>query len=299
MNYRHLHHFWATAKAGGVVRAGEQLHITPQTLSAQIKLLEGALGCALFQKSGRNLELTPEGRIALTYADQIFSLGSELEAALGGQRDGSRAMLFRVGIADAVPKPIAYRLIEPALAVDEAIRLVCKEGPFRELLAQLSVHRLDRVIANEPMGRHSSVKAFNHPLGTTGMAFFAAPALAPRIEADFPASLDGAPMLFQGAASVVRQRLDVWLAERGLHPRPIGEFDDAALLKAFGGEGRGVFIAPTAIEAETSEQYGVRIVGHATDLVEEYFAISVERRISHPCVAAITRAARGQLLKPE
>lgn len=296
MNYRHLHHFWATAKAGGVVRAGEQLHITPQTLSAQIKLLENALGCALFQKSGRNLELTPEGRTALTYADQIFSLGSELEAALGGQRDGARAMTFRVGVADAVPKPIAYRLIEPALAIDETVRLICKEAPFRDLLAQLSVHRLDLVIANEPMGRQSSVKAFNHPLGSSGMAFFAGPALAPRIEAGFPASLDGAPMLFQGAASVVRQRLDVWLAERGLHPRPVAEFDDAALLKSFGGEGRGVFIAPTAIEAETCEKYGVRIVGHATDLVEEYYAISIERRITHPGVAAITRAARGRLV---
>ncbi len=299
MNYRHLHHFWAAAKAGGVVRAGEQLHITPQTLSAQIKLLEEALGCALFQKSGRNLELTPEGRTALIYADQIFALGAELEAALGGQRDGIRVLHFRVGISDAVPKPIAYRLIEPALAVDETVRLICHEGPFRDLLGQLSVHRLDLVIANEPMGRRTSVKAFNHPLGTTGMAFFAAPTLAPRIAADFPASLDGAPMLFQGAASVMRQRLEVWLAERGLHPQLVGEFDDAALLKAFGGEGRGVFISPTAIQAETCAQYGVQVVGHSADLAEEYYAISVERRISHPCVAAITRAARGRFLRQD
>lgn len=294
LNYRHLHHFWATAKAGGVVRAGEQLHISPQTLSAQIKQLEDALGCALFQKSGRNLELTTEGRTALFFADQIFVLGSELEAALGGQRGGSRMRHFRVGIADAVPKPIAYRLIEPALAIDEPVRLSCHEGPFRDLLGQLSVHRLDLVIANEPMGRRTSVKAFNHPLGTTTMAFFAAPALAPRIAADFPASLDGAPLLYQSQASVMRQRFDLWLTERGLHPKLIGEFDDAALMKAFGGEGRGVFLAPTAVEAETCRQYGVDVVGHADDLIEEYYGISVERRVSHPCVVAITQAARGR-----
>ena len=298
MNYRHLHHFWATARAGGVVRAGEQLHISPQTLSAQIKLLEEALGCPLFQRSGRSMALTAEGRTALFYADQIFSLGAELEASLGSLRDGARLRHFRVGIADAVPKPIAYRLIEPALALDEPVRLSCHEGPFQDLLGQLSVHRLDLVIANEPMGRHTSIKAFNHPLGTTGVAFLAAPALARQVAPGFPASLDGAPMLFQSPASVMRQRLDLWLTERGLHPRLFGEFDDAALLKAFGGEGRGVFIAPTAVEVETCRQYGVEVVGHAEDLLEEYFAISVERRVTHPCVAAITREARERLADP-
>ncbi len=298
MNYRHLHHFWATAKAGGVVRAGKQLHISPQTLSAQIKLLEDALGCALFQKAGRSLELTSEGRTALYFAEQIFSLGAELEAALGSQRDGEMLRHFRVGIADVVPKPIAYRLIEPALEIDEAVRLSCHEGPFHDLLGQLSVHRLDLVIANEPMGRRTSIRAFNHPLGTTSVAFFAAPALAREVGPGFPASLEGTPMLFQSPSSVMRQRLDIWLTERGLHPRQFGEFDDAALLKAFGGEGRGVFIAPTAVEVETCEQYGVEIIGHAEDLVEEYFAISVERRVTHPCVAAITRVARERLADP-
>jgi len=180
MNYKHLYYFWAAAKAGGVVRAGEQLHITPQTLSAQIKLLEEALGCHLLQKSGRGVELTPDGRIALGYADQIFTLGTELEAAVGNRATGAQTLNFRVGIADAVPKAIAYRLLEPALATREQVRLICHEGNFRDLLAQLSVHRLDLVIANEPMGRQTSVKAFNHTLGVTGMTFFAAPALCAR-----------------------------------------------------------------------------------------------------------------------
>ena len=295
MNFKHLYYFWATAKAGGIVRAGEQLHTTPQTLSAQIKLLENRLGCSLFRKSGRRLELTEEGHVALGYADQIFALSNELEAAIGKRRAGETALEFRVGIADAVPKAIAYRLLEPALDVPGAVRLVCHEGKFQDLLAQVSVHRLDLVIADEAMGRQLSVKAFNHALGTTAMSFFAAPALKAKLARGFPQCLDGAPMLVQGAASAMRQRLELWLAQQGLRPRAVGEFDDAALMKAFGREGRGIFMAPTVLEDETCAQYGVRVLGRTTELVEEFYAISVERRITHPCVAAITQVARGEL----
>lgn len=297
MNFKHLYYFWATAKAGGVLRAGEQLHITPQTLSTQIKLLEERLGCALFRKSGRGLELTEEGRTALTYADQIFALGTALESALGSARGEHEVLDFRVGITDSVPKSLAYRLIEPALDVPRQVRLVCHEGKMADLLAQLAVNRLDLVVADEAMGKRINVKAFNHTLGHTPMSFFAAPALQEQLaDRPFPACLDGAPMLFPGRASAIRQRLDLWLAERGLRPRPIGEFDDAALLKAFGAQGRGVFMAAEVLQAETCAQYGVQVLGQATELVEELFAISVERRITHPCVVAITTTARQQFL---
>lgn len=295
VNFKHLYYFWATAKAGGVVRAGEQLHTTPQTLSAQIKLLEARLGCTLLRKSGRRLELTEEGHVALGYADQIFSLSAELEAAISHRRGEQGALDFRVGIADAVPKAIAYRLLEPALDVPGPVRLVCHEGRFQDLLAQVSVHRLDLVIADEPMGRQLSVKAFNHALGSTAMSFFAAPALKARLGRGFPQCLNGAPMLVQGVSSAMRQRLGLWLARHDLHPQLIGEFDDAALMKAFGREGRGVFMAATVLEAETCSQYGVRVLGRTSELVEEFYAISAERRITHPCVAAITQAARGEL----
>lgn len=297
MNFKHLYYFWATAKAGGVMRAGEQLHTTPQTLSTQIKLLEDRLGCALFKKSGRRLELTDDGRVALGYADQIFALSAELEAAIGKARSGPAVLDFRVGIADQVPKAIAYRLLEPALDGPDPVRLICHEGKMQDLLAQISVHRLDIVIADEPMGKQLSVKAFSHSLGTTATSFFAAPGLKKSLSTStFPQCLDGAPMLIQGAGSAMRQRLDVWLAEHGVRPRLIGEFDDAALMKAFGSEGRGVFMSPTVIEAETCEQYGVQVLGRTDELVEEFYAISVERRITHPCVVAITEAARSQFL---
>ncbi|MEY2890740.1 MAG: hypothetical protein RJA98_648 [Pseudomonadota bacterium] len=295
MNFKHLHYFWAAAKAGGIVRAGEQLNISPQTLSGQIKQLEDRLGCALFRKVGRGLELTEEGKLALGYADQIFALGTELEGMLGKARGDNKVLDFRVGIADSVPKAMAYRLLEPALAVSNHVHLMCHEGKFQDLLGQLAVQRLDLVIADEPMGRQVSVKAFNHLLGATAMSFFASPLLKRGLHGKFPQCLDGAPMLLQGASSAMRQRFDVWLTTHNIRPQTIGEFDDAALMKAFGGEGRGIFMAPTVLESETAAQYGVRVIGRTDELIEEFYAVSVERRITHPCVVAITSVARDQL----
>jgi LysR family transcriptional activator of nhaA len=295
MNFKHLHYFWVTAKAGGVMRAGEQLHTTPQTLSGQIKLLEDWLGRKLFRKSGRRLELTDDGRLALGYAEQIFTLGAELETAVRQAHGGQRVLEFRVGVADSVAKSVAYRLLEPALSVPEPVRLICSEGKFPDLLAQLALHRLDLVIADEPLSRRISVQAFNHPLGSTAMSFFCAPRLKAQLKGAFPACLNDMPMLIQGASASVRQQLEGWLTQHQIHPRVIGEFDDGALMTAFGREGRGVFMAPTVLEAETISQFGVEVIGRSPELVEEFFAVSVERRITHPCVVAITDAARGRL----
>ena len=295
MNFKHLHYFWVTAKAGGIMRAGEQLHTTPQTLSGQIKLLEDWLGRKLFRKSGRQLELTEEGRLALGYADQIFALGTELEAAVRQARAGQRVLDFRVGVADSVAKSVAYRLLEPALNLAEPVRLICSEGKFPDLLAQLALQRLDLVLADEPMSKRINVKAFNHPLGSTAMSFFAAQSLKAQLKGPFPQCLNDMPMLIQGAAASVRQQLEGWLTRHDVHPRILGEFDDGALMTAFGREGRGVFMAPSVLEAETVAQFGVELIGRSDELVEEFYAVSVERRITHPCVVAITDAARGQL----
>ncbi len=296
MNFKHLHYFWVTAKAGGVVRAGEQLHTTPQTLSAQIKLLEARLGRRLFRKSGRKLELTDDGRVALRYADEIFALGGELEAALRENRGASTQVLdFRVGVEDAVAKPVAYRLLEPALALAEPVRLICTEGQFDDLMAQLALHRLDLVIADEPLTSRLSVKAFNHKLGSSPMSFFCAPALAARLQGPFPQCLNGAPMLVPGGSSSVRPQFETWLTRHALHPRVVGEFDDGALLNAFGRHGDGVFLSPSVVEGETIAQYGVQVIGRSDELTDDFYAISAERRITHPGVAAITQVARGAL----
>jgi LysR family transcriptional regulator, transcriptional activator of nhaA len=297
MNFKHLHYFWVAARAGGVVRAGEQLHTTPQTLSGQIKLLEDRLGRKLFRKAGRKLELTDDGRTALRYADEIFTLGGELESAMREKRSqGPKVLEFRVGVSDSVAKSVAYRLLEPALTLPEQVRMVCHESKFNDLLAELALHRLDLVIASEPLpSRRVSVKAFNHELGTSAMSFFAAPALLPSLKGAFPRCLDEAPMLVHAATSAIRQQFEAWLTREQLSPRIVGEFDDGALMKAFGREGRGVFLAPRVLEAEITAQYGVQVIGRSDELVEEFYAISVERRITHPCVVAITQAARSAL----
>ena len=295
MNYKHLHYFWVVAKAGGIMRASEQLHITPQTLSGQIKLLEEDLGQSLFSKSGRQLVLTDDGQTALRYADEIFSLGSELQTVVKQNRAMHQTLEFRVGIADSVAKSVAYRLLEPAMSIGEQVRLIGSEGKFPDLLAQMALHRLDLVIADEPLSRRISVKAFNHALGSTTMSFFCAPQITATLKGAFPHCLDAAPMLIQGASSSIRQQLDGWLSKHKIQPKIIGEFDDGALMTAFGREGRGVFMSPTILEAETIAHYGVDVIGRTHELVEEFYAVSIERRISHPCVVAITKAARGSI----
>ena len=296
MNFKHLHYFWVAAKAGGVVKAGEQLHTTPQTLSAQIKLLEDRLGRRLFRKNGRQLELTEDGRVALRFADEIFALGGELETALREKRGTREQVLeLRVGIEDVVAKSVAYRLLEPALGLAEPVKLICVEGGFNELMAQLALHRIDLVIADEPLTRKLSVKAFNHKLGSSPVSFFAAPELAARLRRPFPQCLDGAPMLVPGGSSSVRPQYDAWLERQGLHPRVVGEFGDGALMKAFGRQGRGVFLSPSVVEDETVRQYGVQVIGHCEEISDDFYAITAERRITHPGVAAITQAARSEL----
>jgi LysR family transcriptional activator of nhaA len=296
MNFKHLHYFWVTAKAGGVVKAGERLHITPQTLSGQIKLLEERLGRKLFRKSGRNLELTDDGRVALRYADDIFSLGQELEQALRVRRaGGAQTSEFRVGIEDALAKTVAYRLLEPSLHLPDPVRLICVEGQFSDLMAQLALHRIDLVLSDQPLTSRLSVKAYNHPLGSSSMSFYASPGLRQTLKAPFPACLNGAPMLVPGGTSSVRPQFEAWLTRHHLQPRVVGEFNDGALMKAFGREGGGIFLSPSVCEAETSEQYGVHIIGRSEEITESFYAISAERRITHPAVRAITRAAKGEL----
>ena len=295
MNFKHLHYFWRVAKAGGVVRASEQLHLTPQTISGQIGLLEDDLGTPLFAKKGRNLELTEAGRLALGYAQDIFALGSELEESLRNYPAGGRPVEFRVGVADAVSKTIAHRLIEPATRLPTPVRIVCREWKLDSLLAELAAHRLDLVIADAPIPPTVSVRAYNHRLGESGMSFFASARLRKTLKGKFPACLAGAPMLVPGEDTVVRSRLDQWCEANKLRPRVVGEFDDSALMKVFGQHDAGVFMGPTVLESEIETQYRVKTLGRTGEIVEEFFAISVERRVTHPCVVAITEAARDRL----
>ncbi len=292
MNFKHLHYFWVTAKAGGIVRAGRQLHTTPQTLSGQIKLLEQSLGLQLFRKNGRQLELTGEGQLALGYAEQIFGLSAEMETALRQARDKHSVLEFRVGVTDSFAKAVVYRLLEPALSLQQPVRLACSEGKFPDLLGQLGLNRIDMVLSDEPITSRANIKAYNHAIGSTAMSFFCAPSLKPSLKGPFPQNLDGAPMLVMGPSASIRKPLESWLLRHQITPRIVGEFDDLPLMKSFGREGRGVFMGASVLEAETAAQYGVEVVGHTEEIIEHFFAVSLERRIKHPCVAAITDSAR-------
>ena len=294
MNYKQLHYFWAVAKTGSIVRACEQLNLTPQTISGQIGLLEKTLGVELFRRAGRRLELTETGLLALSYAEEIFQVGGELEEALRSH-PGDRHILFRVGIADVVPKSIAYHLLAPAMTLPEPVRIVCREDKLERLLAELAIQRLDLVLADSPMPSEMDVKGYSHKLGECGISFFATPKLATLHGHNFPRALHGAPMLVPGENSIVRGRLMRWFGERQIQPRIVGEFDDSALMKAFGQSGIGIFIAPSVIADEVQRQYSVKAIGQTDDVTERFYAISVERRLTHPAVVAVTEAARQAL----
>lgn len=296
LNYKHLHYFWVVARATGIAQAADRLHVTPQTVSGQIALFENLLGFKLFSRARRRLELTDMGRVVLGYADQIFAVGAELEGVLR-HPTGGRPLLLRAGVVDAVPKSVAFRLLEPALHLPEPLRMICREGKLTNLLAELAVHRLDIVIADGPMPASVNVRGFSHLLGECGLTFFATPKLARRHNGPFPQCLDGAPMLLPGEDAHVRPRLMRWLESENLHPRIVGEFEDSALMKAFGQVGVGIFAAPTAITREMIAQYGVVAIGRTEAVTERFHAISVERRLTHPAVVAISSSARTELFR--
>lgn len=294
INYHHLLYFWMVAKEGSIAAAAKRLHLSQPTISTQIRTLESNLGVELFDRSGRRLELTETGRLAYRYAEEIFSLGREMVDVLH-ERPTGKPLRMVVGVTYVVPKLIAYRLLAPALALDKGVHVTCQEDKFDRLLGQLARHELDMVISDVPLGPAISVKAFNHLLGSCGVSFFAAPSLSPRLGPQFPACLDRAPFLLPMPGSSVRRELDRWFDKHDMRPEIVGEFDDSALLKVFGQSGVGLFAGPTAIEAEIIAQYGVEVVGRTDEILERFYAITIERRLKHPGVVAISENARQSL----
>jgi LysR family transcriptional activator of nhaA len=294
LNYKQLHYFWAVAKAGSIVRASERLHLTPQTLSGQIGLLEEALGVTLFLRVGRRLELTETGRLTLSYADEVFQIGGELEEALRS-RPESRSIQFRVGVDDAVPKSIAYRLLTPAMTLAQPVRIVCREDKLARLLVELAIQRLDLILADRPMPAGTNIKGYSHKLGDCGITFFAEPQLAAQFSEKWPDILDVAPLLIPGKEAAVRAPLMRWFDVHQFRPRIVGEFDDSALMQAFGQAGTGIFIAPSVMADEVRRAHGVIVIGETDEVTEQFYAISMERRLTHPAVVAINDAAQKEL----
>ena len=291
LNYHHLLYFWAVARDGGLRPASERLLLSPQTLSGQIRELERSLGEKLFRRSGRRLVLTEAGQVVYRYADEIFALGQELRSAVRGRPTG-RAPRLVVGVADVLPKLVVHRLLAPAFRIPEGVRMVCREDGTERLFAALSLHEVDVVLSDAPATASSGFRAWNHSLGECGVSFHAAPALATSVRRGFPRSLDGKPVLLPTEGTALRRSLDHWFDTLGIRPVVVAEFHDSALLKAFGQEGLGVFAAPSVIDDEVRRQYGVRLVGRTDEVRERFYAVSLNRRIGNPAVAAICEQAR-------
>lgn len=294
LNYHHLLYFWTVAREGTIARASEELRLAQPTISGQIRALEEQLGEKLFQRSGRNLVLTDIGRVVFAYADDIFATGRELMDTLKDRPTG-RPVRLQVGVADEVTKIIAYRLLEPALRLPQPVHIVCRDGAPERLLTDLATHALDLVIADAPIPPAIKVKAFSHPLGETAVTVFAVAKLAAPRRKNFPRSLDGAPFLLPTIGKTLRRTLDHYFDQEQIRPRIVAELDDSALLTTFGQGGAGLFVAPTVLEKEVMRQFGVTVVGRLDEVRERYFAISVERRLKHPAVIAISEAANEML----
>ena len=294
LNLRHLHYFDVVATKGSVTAAARALHVTPQTVSGQLRTLEEQIGSSLFQRSGRRLILTETGRAALSYAQPMFELGRELSDML---KDGvvRRAVQFKVGVAMVVPKLIAYRILAPALDLDSPIQIICHEAPLENLLADIAMHKLDLLVADAPVRAGHNVRAYNHLLGECGLTFFARRRIAAKYRRRFPASLKNAPFLFPSESSALHSALQEWFESHDAHPSMVAQFEDTALMNAFGEAGAGIFALPSAIENDVLKRYRVAVVGRTRDIIERFYLISPERRLKHPSVIAIMQAARSQL----
>jgi LysR family transcriptional regulator, transcriptional activator of nhaA len=296
LNYHHLFYFWTVARDGSIAKASKALRLAPPTVSEQIRSLEQSLGIKLFEKEGRNLVLTDAGRVAYEYAEDIFSRGREMTDVLSG-RTSRRMNRFTLGIADVVPKMIVYRLLLPALKLPEPIRLVCREGDPDKLIAQLAIHEVDLVISDAPLDPSLRIQAFTHLLGQSGLTFFAHPKLAKNLKARFPKCLDGLPFLMPADNTDLRRSLEHWLEVQKVRPLIVGEFEDSALAAVFSEAAVGAFAAPTPTEVQIKRQYGLSVLGRTRDIVASFYAISLDRRLKHPAVIAISEFAHHSVFQ--
>lgn len=294
LNYHHLRYFWVVAKEGGLRKAADKLHVSQPTISAQIAALESALDEKLFRRGGRALALTEAGHRVLGYAEDIFSLGQELLQSAKDQPT-SRALRCQVGVADSLPKLVSFEIIKPIFHLEQPVQAVCREGKADDLLAQLAAFRLDVVLADEPATSSLNIKAFNHLLGECAVTFLAVPKLAAKLKRNFPKSLNEAPALLPTANCALRRSLEDWFHTGGLRPRLVAEFDDTALMTVAAADGLGFMPMPSIAAKAAVTLYGFQTIGEARRCRLQFYAISAERKLTHPAVVAITSQAQTKL----
>ena len=290
INYKHLYYFWVVAHEGSMTRAAERLDVAVQTISGQLSLLERNLGKALFVSQGRGLALSDAGRVALGYADQIFQLGEALEEAVRTSGN-SNVLRLRAGISDGIPKLLAYQLLEAVLAMPEDVRLICSEGSFEPLLAELALHHIDLVLTDRPAPTGGNLKVFSTQLGDYAAGLFGSAELVERYAGGYPENLDDAPLFLPSRQNALRGRIDRWIESIGIRPRIVGEFQDSALLTTFGRAGLGFFPAPLVLAGQVASQLDAVPLGAMSGVSEQIYAISNDRRIRHPAIEVLCASA--------
>ncbi len=291
LNYHHLLYFWVVAREGSIKKACEELHITQPTISSQLQALEDALGHQLFIRRPRQLELTEAGQVVFRYAEEIFSLGQEMTHVLKGQ-SSDRPLRLRVGVIDSLPKMIVYELLEAALKAEKPNHLICEEGKLEQLLSELAIHKLDLVLSDMPIPPTIHIQAYNHLLGESGVLLFATPHLAKTYRKNYPKSLNTAPLLLPKPHTILRKDAESWLALNEIHPHVVGEFEDSAMQKAFGQAGLGIFPGSEIMKEEICRQYQVEVVGEVENVIQQFYAHTVDRRLKHPAIVAISQLAK-------
>jgi|SRR5262245_43861546 len=294
LNYHHLRYFWVVAKEGGLTKGAAKLHVSQPTISAQIQALEGVLGEKLFRRTGRNLRLTDVGQHVLSYAEEIFSIGQDLLSSVK-QRPTSRPLRLHLGVADALPKLVTYRIIEPIFNLQKSVQVSCWETKLSDMLVELAAYRLDIVLADEPASSGVNARIFNHLLGECGVTFCAEATLAKKLRRGFPKSLNAAPALLPMANTGLRRSIEKWFHANGIRPRLVGEFEDPALLHVLAFHGLGFIPVATLVAKEAATRFGFGVIGQTEACRQRFYAITPERKLTHPAVTAITSDARRRL----
>lgn len=292
LNYHHLRYFWTVATEGSLRRASEKLRVSQPSMCTQIKLLEASLGETLFRPSGRSLELTEFGQLVCGYAEEIFTLGGEILRATK-QAPGVRALRLHVGIVDSFPKLMSYEILRPVLEHEPPVQLTCHEGKLADLVSQLNTHRIDVVLSDEPVSPGIAGKVFNHLLGTSDITFCAMPGFVKNLKGRFPRNLDGAAVLLPTQNCSLRRDLEKFFGSIGVQPRVVAEFEDAALTKIVATSGKGFIAVPTVVASEVIERYGFVSLGRTKEVETQFYAITAERRFTHPAIIAITKKLRA------
>jgi len=294
LNYHHLRYFWVVAKELDLSKAAEKLHVSQPTISAQIAALEGVVGEKLFRRGGRALALTETGQHVMTYAEEIFSIGQDLLNSVK-QRPTSRPLRMRLGVADALPKLVTYQIIEPIFHLPQPVQVSCWETKVSDMLVELTAYRLDVVLADEPVSSGVTANVFNHFLGECGVTFCAEPRLAAKLRRGFPKSLNGAPALLPMSNSGLRRSLEKWFHATGVRPRLVGEIEDPAFVNVLALHGLGFMSVPTLVAKEVVTRFGFRAIGRTNECKQQFYAITPERKLTHPAVLAITSQGRAAL----